>query len=181
VKALERVEAIVKKEMIQTIISLILAYEGIKNEEWGQLCNLKNAIFILMILEAQNTKTVQKNDIVIIKQELTTIINMNLGWKSEELEAFFNNYTSMHTEEVLQGLEELESQAVIESEKEAQDFCIQINGPDKEIKEEARKEMEASAVRMSNDRDRSISIEGEDPLSALSKSLFPSIRDVEGI
>lgn len=38
---------------------------------------------MLMILEAQNTKTVEKNDMVIIKTELTTMINLNLGWKSE--------------------------------------------------------------------------------------------------
>ncbi len=43
-------ESIVKKEMIQTIISLILAYEKIKMEPWGHLSNLKNAIFMLMIL-----------------------------------------------------------------------------------------------------------------------------------
>ena len=52
---------------------------------------------MLMILDAQNTKTVEKNDLVIIKGELTTMINMKLGWKSEELEAFFINYTSIHT------------------------------------------------------------------------------------
>ena len=71
--------------MIQTIVSLILAYEKIKTEPWGFRCNLKNAIFMLMILEAQNTKTIEKNDIVIIKTELTTMINLNLGWRSEEL------------------------------------------------------------------------------------------------
>jgi len=46
---------------------------------------LKNAIFMLMILEAQNTKTVGKNDMVLIKTELTTMIKLKLGWKSEEL------------------------------------------------------------------------------------------------
>ena len=93
--------------MVQTIVSLILAYEKIKSEPWGLHCNLKNAIFMLMILESQNTKKVEKNDIVIIKEELTTMIKMKLGWKSEELEAFFNNYTAVHSEEVLQGLCEL--------------------------------------------------------------------------
>ena len=133
-KALEKAEGVIKKEMIQTIISLILAYEQIKTEPWGFRCNLKNSIFMLMILEAQNTKKVEKNDMVIIKGELTTIINMKLGWKSEELEAFFNNYISIHTEEVMQGLCELESQAIILSEKDIiedkeQDICIQINAP----------------------------------------------------
>ena len=59
---------------------------------------------MMMILQAQNTKIVEKNDMVIIKEELTTMIDMNLGWKSEELEAFFNNYTHTHTEEVIKGL-----------------------------------------------------------------------------
>ena len=40
---------------------------------------------MLMIIETQNTNTVQKDDMVIIKEELTTMINMKLGWKSEEL------------------------------------------------------------------------------------------------
>mgnify|MGYP000973236465 CR=1 FL=1 len=53
--------------MIQTIINLIIAYEKIKMETWGHQSNLKNAIFMLMILDAQNTETVQKNDLVIIK------------------------------------------------------------------------------------------------------------------
>jgi len=103
-KYLDKTENIVKKEMVQTIVSLILAYEKIKTEPWGFRCNLKNAIFMLMILEAQNTKTVGKNDMVLIKTELTTMIKLKLGWKSEELEAFFNNYTTVHSEEVMQGL-----------------------------------------------------------------------------
>lgn len=83
----------IKHEMIQTIINLIIAYEKIKMETWGYQSNLKNAIFMLMILDAQNTETVQKNDLVIIKEHLITMININLGWRSEELEAFFTNYT----------------------------------------------------------------------------------------
>ena len=82
---LDKIEMTIKKEMIQTIVSLILAYEKIKAEPWGFRCNLKNAIFMLMILETQNTQQIAKNDIVIIKQSLTTMINMKLGWKSEEL------------------------------------------------------------------------------------------------
>ena len=49
-KYLDKIESIIKKEMIQTIVSLILAYEKIKTEPWGFRCNLKNAIFMLMIL-----------------------------------------------------------------------------------------------------------------------------------
>lgn len=61
------------------------------------------------------------------------MITMNLGWKSEELEAFFNNYTLSHTEQVIKGLCELESQAIITTEQNAEeepeeDICIQING-----------------------------------------------------
>lgn len=41
------------------------------------------------------------------------MINLRLGWKSEELEAFFNNYTEIHKEQVAQGLHELESQAFL--------------------------------------------------------------------
>lgn len=52
---MHNLETNVKKEMVQTIISLILAYEEIKVEEWGHRSNLKNAIFMMMILEAQNT------------------------------------------------------------------------------------------------------------------------------
>lgn len=66
-KLLQRIELNIKNEMIQTIINLIIAYEKIKMETWGHQSNLKNAIFMLMILDAQNTETVQKNDLVIIK------------------------------------------------------------------------------------------------------------------
>jgi hypothetical protein len=67
------------------------------------------------------------------------MISMNLGWKSEELEAFFNNYTNVHTNEVIKGLCELESRTVLASEKvmeegkeemkkeEEEDIHIQIN------------------------------------------------------
>lgn len=68
---------------------------------------------MLMILESQTTAKIHKNDMVIIKTELTNMINLRLGWKSEELEAFFNNYTEIHKEQVAQGLHELESQAFL--------------------------------------------------------------------
>ena len=68
---------------------------------------------MLMILESQNTAKIHKNDMVVIKTELTNMINLRLGWKSEELEAFFNNYTEIHKEQVAQGLHELESQAFL--------------------------------------------------------------------
>jgi hypothetical protein len=45
--------------------------------------------------------------------ELTKFINFRVGWKTEELEAFFANYTKTHSEAVRQGLHELESQAVL--------------------------------------------------------------------
>lgn len=49
-RSLHRMEALVREEMVHTIISLILAYEKIKIEPWGHRSNLKNAVFMLMIL-----------------------------------------------------------------------------------------------------------------------------------
>lgn len=69
--------------MIQTIINLIIAYEKLKVGKRNHVSNLKNAIFMLMILESQNTNKIFKNDMVIIKKELTNMINLRLGWKSE--------------------------------------------------------------------------------------------------
>jgi hypothetical protein len=68
---------------------------------------------MMMILDAQNTNHLHKNDLVIMKEELTKMISLRIGWKAEELEAFFANYTQVHKEQVAQGLHELESQAVL--------------------------------------------------------------------
>jgi hypothetical protein len=90
---------------------------------------------MMMILETQNTRTLEKNDMVAIKEELTAIINLKLGWKSEELEAFFNNYTQTHKDEVIKGLGELESQAVLAPPPESsKDICIQVLGSDQELR-----------------------------------------------
>lgn len=78
-------EKIIRDETKETIISLILAYEQIKLQPWGHRSNLKNAIFMLMILEAQDTEKIHKNDMVIIKEQLSSMIHLGLGWKSEEL------------------------------------------------------------------------------------------------
>lgn len=103
-KFLDRIERVLKSQMVQTNINLIISYEKLKNSKRGADPSLKNAIFMLMIMEAQNTNSLCKNDLVIIKEELTRRINFRIGWKDEELEAFFNNYTQTHQQEVMQGL-----------------------------------------------------------------------------
>ena len=82
---MEKIERIVKDETVQTIINLIIAYEKLKVARRNNFSNLKNAIFMLMILESQATARMHKNDMVVIKTELTNMINLRLGWKSEEL------------------------------------------------------------------------------------------------
>ena len=82
VQTLRRMEKIIGEEMSQTIVSLILAYDRLKGESWSTSSNLKNAIFMLMILESQDTNQVHKNDLVVIKEELTRVIGLGLGWKS---------------------------------------------------------------------------------------------------
>lgn len=93
---------------------------------------------MLMILESQNTNKIFKNDMVIIKKELTNMINLRLGWKSEQLEAFFNNYTQIHQEQVAQGLYEIQSQAVLkglstqnlqEEPEQPRNYSINIEQP----------------------------------------------------
>jgi hypothetical protein len=95
-KFLDRIERVLKSQMVQTNINLIISYEKLKNSKRGADPSLKNAIFMLMIMEAQNTNHLYKNDLVIIKEELTRRINFRVGWKEEELEAFFANYTQTH-------------------------------------------------------------------------------------
>lgn len=48
--ALQKIEKILKDEMIQTIINLIIAYEKIKVSRVSDNSNLKNAVFMLMLL-----------------------------------------------------------------------------------------------------------------------------------
>ena len=112
---LKRMEKIVNGEMSQTIVNLILAYDGLKHEQWSAGSNLKNAIFMLMIVQSQDTNSINKNDLVIIKEELTGITGLGLGWKSQELEAFFSNYTQVHQQEVAKGLHELSSHMLLDS------------------------------------------------------------------
>lgn len=85
-----------RSEMVQTITNLIIAYEKLKESSRGADPALKNAIFMLMILDAQDTNRLYKHDLVIIKDELTRLIDLRIGWKAEELEAFFANYTLTH-------------------------------------------------------------------------------------
>lgn len=102
IRLMSNLEQTVKKEMVQTIVSLILAYQQLKLEQWGHKSNLKNAIFMMMILQAQNTDMLYKNDLVLIKKHLSMMINLNLGWNSFQLQAFFSNYTETHADEVME-------------------------------------------------------------------------------
>lgn len=62
---------------------------------------------------------------VIIKEQLSSMIHLGLGWKSEELQAFFNNYTEMHPQKVIKGLHELKSHAALAEDQ--QDIYIEAN------------------------------------------------------
>ena len=43
-RCLDKVESLIKQQMVKTIVGLILAYQEIKKEQWGHKTNLKNAI-----------------------------------------------------------------------------------------------------------------------------------------
>lgn len=47
---LDKIEKVVKDEMVQTISNLIISYEKLKTSKRGSDPSLKNAIFMLMIL-----------------------------------------------------------------------------------------------------------------------------------
>lgn len=53
--------------MVQTIINLIIAHEKLKVAKRANYSGLKNTIFMLMMVESQNTWKIQKNEVVLIK------------------------------------------------------------------------------------------------------------------